>query len=108
MDRSADNNKIAELNEKISALKDERNIQHAQDNSNLKPTKASDSVDARPRRTRSDPDKFSALQQSTEKRQLAYKSWKAHIQQILLIDRDSFPGYFYRISYVTSRLSGKA
>ena len=78
--RSADNNNIAELNDKISALKDERNIQRARDNSNLKPTKTSDSVDARSRRTRSVPDKFSALQQSTEKRQLAYESWKTRIQ----------------------------
>ncbi|KHJ32030.1 hypothetical protein EV44_g3708 [Erysiphe necator] len=77
-------------------------------NLNVKPAKSIDSSDTRPRRTRSDPDKFSASQLNTEKRQLAYESWKIHIQQILLIDRNCFPGPFYRISYVTGQLSGKA
>lgn len=106
--RSTDNDKIAALNDKISALQADKNNLCAELNSNNKPSRSTDSIDTRPRRTRSDPDKFSASQQNTEKRQLAYESWKIHIQQILLIDSICFPGAFYRISFVTSQLSGKA
>ncbi|RKF65384.1 hypothetical protein GcM3_122026, partial [Golovinomyces cichoracearum] len=106
--RSADNDKIAVLNDKVSALQADKNRLRAELNLNVKPAKSADSSDTRPRRTRFDPDKFSASQLNTEKRQLAYESWKIHIQQILLIEKDCFPGPFYRISYVISQLSGKA
>lgn len=39
---------------------------------------------------------------------MTYESWKIQIHQVLLIDRDCFPAQFYRLSYITSQLSGKA
>ncbi|POS85091.1 hypothetical protein EPUL_002055 [Erysiphe pulchra] len=64
--RSIDKEKIAASNDKVSALQVDKKNLRAELNSTVKLSKSTNSIDSRPRRTRSDPDKLSASQQNTE------------------------------------------
>ena len=98
---------MSNLNDKISSLQSEIKKLQVDAILSMKPSKI-DSTDTILCWTRSDSEKFSAVQTSTEKRQTLYDSWKIQIQQVLIVDGSCFPGSFNCISYVTSQLSGKA
>ncbi|KHJ32319.1 hypothetical protein EV44_g6096 [Erysiphe necator] len=109
LDRSTDNDKISFLNDKISSLQSEVNTLQATSNAKgISTSKTTDVATPIPRRTRSDPEKFSGAQKDTEKRQTMYESWKTQVQQVLLVDGGCFPDSFNLISYITSQLTGKA
>ncbi|KHJ32320.1 hypothetical protein EV44_g3888 [Erysiphe necator] len=109
LDRSTDNDKISFLNDKISSLQSEVNTLQATFNAKgISTSKTADVATSIPRRTRSDPEKFSGAQKDTEKRQIMYESWKTQVQQVLLVDGGCFLDSFNLISYITSQLTGKA
>ena len=63
---------------------------------------------SRPRRTTTNPDKFSGNQHDTAKRQASYERWKTQIELNLVTDAACFPTLFEKLTYITSQLSGKA
>ncbi|POS83369.1 hypothetical protein EPUL_004014 [Erysiphe pulchra] len=86
---SLENERVAQLNEKIFRLQEENSLlfSRATRAENTLGENKNTVTSQKPRRSRSDPEKFNAGQQSTEKRQM---------------------DDFHRISFVTSLLSGKA
>lgn len=65
-------------------------------------------TETRARRTTTDPEKFTAANTDTAKRQTAYECWRTQINSTLLVDSICFPSELTKINYVTNQLGGKA
>ncbi len=61
-----------------------------------------------PRRQSENPEKFSAKEKDTEKRQLEYLNWRSKVARNMAIDKAVFATEFQRIQYVGSMLTGDA
>lgn len=104
------NNQRSQDNERISKLQDEKAELQARllqtTTTNGAPVQLG--VTPKPRRTTTNPDKFTAGQQDTAKRQSAYEKWKTQVEQVLTTDAECFPKALDTLTFITSLLSGKA
>ncbi|KAI6251008.1 hypothetical protein HI914_00314 [Erysiphe necator] len=106
---SLENEVVICLNERISLLQEENtlllsratNAENGAGEIQVSPTSQ------KPRRSRSEPEKFHAGQQSTEKKADGIQAVE-DTDGTSLVDAECFPSNFHRISFITSLLSGKA
>ncbi|KAK4119849.1 hypothetical protein N657DRAFT_649809 [Parathielavia appendiculata] len=108
--QSMENTRVAEYNRRISKLQDEK----AELQTRLLQATTTNGASillektSKPRRTTTNPDKFTGGQQDTAKRQSAYERWKTQVEQILVVDAECFPRALDTLTFITSLLSGKA
>lgn len=122
--RSQDNERVLQLTDRISSLSTQQ-TQHNERILKLQDEKlelqarllqktttngapVQLGVTPKPRRTTTNPDKFTAGQQDTAKRQSAYEKWKTQVEQVLTTDAECFPKTLDTLTFVTSLLSGRA
>ncbi|EAQ82860.1 hypothetical protein CHGG_11115 [Chaetomium globosum CBS 148.51] len=104
------NSCVTQHNERISTLQDEKTELQTRlaqaTTANGPPIHFGTTPKAR--RTTTNPDKFTAGQQDTAKRQSAYERWKTQVEQILVVDAECFPKALDILTFITSLLGGKA
>ncbi|KHJ30320.1 putative chromosome segregation protein [Erysiphe necator] len=103
--RSTDNDNISFLNDKISSLQSEVNtLQTSFNAKGISTSQTSNVATAKPRRTRSDLDKYSGAQKDAEKRQTMYESWKTQVHQENLPNADDYAGWSEMINSIARNL----
>ncbi|KHJ32409.1 hypothetical protein EV44_g3686 [Erysiphe necator] len=110
LDCSADNDKISSLNDKISSLQSEVNaLQTIFYAKGFRTFQTSDAAIPKPRRTRSDPEKFSGAQKDTEKRQTCMSAGRLKYnsvidKQVNLPNADDYAGWSEMINSIARNL----
>jgi len=105
------NTRVAQNNERISELQDERaelRTRLSQATTTATAPAPQPEMTSKPRRTTTNPDKFTAGQKDIAKRQEAYEKWKTQVESVLVTDANCFLKALDTLTFITSLLSGKA